>query len=323
MPLPPALRLAIDAEVAAVDRVALRRAATDLSRRYRAGNFRCALSTVAERAAYLVTRLPATYAATHAIFRELARIENQNSKIKNVLDLGSGPGTALWAIAEHFPSATAFAAIERNAELVAVARRLVVHAHHDGLRTTNWLQADLRSCPDLPPHDVVVVSYAMGELDDPLPLIDWAWKLARVALVLVEPGTPKAFQAVLAARERLIQHGATIAAPCPHHNVCPLAARNDWCHFSVRLERTAAHRRLKEADLGYEDEKFAYLIAAKTAVARADARIVRHPLKHPGHVRLTLCTPDGLQTPAIGKSRKELYRLARNAAWGDSWPGNS
>ncbi|HEY5162745.1 MAG TPA: small ribosomal subunit Rsm22 family protein, partial [Terriglobales bacterium] len=80
------------------------------------------------------------------------------------------------------------------------------------------------------------------------------------------------------------------------------------------------HRRLKGGDLGYEDEKFSYLIASKIAGNQASARIVRHPLKHSGHVKLALCTPDDLQRPTITKSQQELYRAARKAEWGDEWP---
>jgi ribosomal protein RSM22 (predicted rRNA methylase) len=49
-------------------------------------------------------------------------------------------------------------------------------------------------------------------------------------------------------------------------------------------------------------------------------RILRHPLYRPGHVRLTLCTAEGLKQETIGKARKELYRAARKAMWGDSTP---
>jgi ribosomal protein RSM22 (predicted rRNA methylase) len=237
-----------------------------------------------------------------------------------VLDLGSGPGTALWAVADCVPSAERFTAVERNQDLIAIARRFAGHSSHPALVQTSWVQADLRNRPELDAHDLVILSYALGELSNVDAIVEWAWNLARVAVVIVEPGRPKAFQQVLAARNQLIGAGALIAAPCPHHDECPLAAHNDWCHFRARLERSAEHRRLKGGELGYEDEKFSYVIAARSVADRAQARIVRHPLKNSGHVRITLCTPDGLQTPTIGKSKKELYRMARNAEWGDPWP---
>jgi ribosomal protein RSM22 (predicted rRNA methylase) len=138
-------------------------------------------------------------------------------------------------------------------------------------------------------------------------------------LVIVGPGTPKDFERLVGLRRSLISAGAHLVAPCPHHDECPMWAANDWCHFAQRIERTAVHRRLKQGSLGYEDEKFSFLVAAKQPIGRASARIVRHPQKNPGHVQLQLCTPTGLQRETIGKSQRERYRAARKSEWGDSW----
>ena len=99
-----------------------------------------------------------------------------------------------------------------------------------------------------------------------------------------------------------------------------MAASGDWCHFSQRLERTAQHRRLKGAELGYEDEKFSYLVATRLDVPAAHARIVRHPGKHGGHVQLELCTSRGtIENTTVAKSNKEAYKRARQAKWGENW----
>jgi ribosomal protein RSM22 (predicted rRNA methylase) len=113
---------------------------------------------------------------------------------------------------------------------------------------------------------------------------------------------------------------ATIVAPCPHHFACPMAAAGDWCHFSQRVERTSQHRQLKGGALGYEDEKFSYLVAAKNNSASAGARLVRHPGKHSGHVKLALCTAEGkIENRTVTRSSKEAYKRARKADWGDAW----
>ncbi len=317
MRLPEALQAAIEEETARVDPRALSRAASDISQRYRAGKFGGALSNAAERAAYLATRMPATYAATARVLREL--VLRVHTPIHSLLDLGAGPGTAMWAATEVLPHIEKFTAVERDASLIEIGERMAASSSA-ALQHATWMPGDLSNLPQVPRHDAVVLSYTIGELADAMAVVRSAWELADVALIIIEPGTTSGFAHVLRARDMLIGVSAQIAAPCPHHNQCPLAVRNDWCHFSVRLERTSAHRRLKGGELGYEDEKFSYLIAAKTAVQRPDARIVRHPLKHPGHVKLTLCTPQDLQQPAIGKSQKALYRAARKAEWGDAWP---
>lgn len=93
----------------------------------------------------------------------------------------------------------------------------------------------------------------------------------------------------------------------------------DWCHFAARCERMALHRRLKAGALGYEDEKFSYLVAAKGPAQPATARILRRPSAHPGFVKLELCTREGLQKMTITRSDKEHWKQARKAEWGDSW----
>jgi ribosomal protein RSM22 (predicted rRNA methylase) len=99
-----------------------------------------------------------------------------------------------------------------------------------------------------------------------------------------------------------------------------MAAAGDWCHFSQRIERTSQHRQLKGGELGYEDEKFSYVVGAKNTSISAGSRIVRHPGKHSGHVQLALCTPHcRIENRTITRSNKEAYKRARKAEWGDTW----
>ena len=118
----------------------------------------------------------------------------------------------------------------------------------------------------------------------------------------------------MAVRDLLISAGANLLAPCPHVRECPmLGIPGQWCHFAARVERTSIHRRIKRGTLGHEDEKFSYLIFSRNSVSCAGARIVRRPLKYPGHVNLQLCAQEGLKAETISRKQKELYRAARNA----------
>lgn len=321
MTLPAALGDAIAAETRSVPGGELARAAQRLSAGYRQGEFRAPLDSAAARAAYLSVRLPATFAATAEVLRRVTEVA-PSLEVASVLDLGAGPGTAAWAACESFPSVASVTLVERDAGLIGLGRRLAASSPSAALRdAAAWTQADLEHPPDLPAHDLVVLSYALGELRPAAAaaLVSFAWKAARVALVVVEPGTPKNFARVLDARSLLIDAGAHLAAPCPHHLMCPLAAAGDWCHFAVRVQRSAEHRRAKGAELSYEDEKFSYVAAVRTPVDLPAARIVRHPQFRTGHVQLTLCTAEGVQRPTIGRSQKDLYRAARRASWGDGW----
>ena len=58
--------------------------------------------TLQDALAYLAVRLPATYAAVRASFAAIAEARADFAP-KTVLDIGAGPGTALWAAADCWP----------------------------------------------------------------------------------------------------------------------------------------------------------------------------------------------------------------------------
>jgi ribosomal protein RSM22 (predicted rRNA methylase) len=123
------------------------------------------------------------------------------------------------------------------------------------LAHARWLARDAGQIDDLPAHDVVILSYVLGEIGEPrvVDLIDAAWHKAGALMAIIEPGTPEGFRRLHGVRALLLKAGAYIVAPCPHHDACPMFVTGDWCHFAARLPRTAQHRRLKSAALVYED----------------------------------------------------------------------
>jgi ribosomal protein RSM22 (predicted rRNA methylase) len=325
MRLPPYLMKAVQAEIDQVDRRSLNQAVAQLSQRYMAGDFSSpAISTDAQRAAYLAVRLPATHAVNRRVFAEI-KLRAPETKITRMLDLGAGPGTALFAAQEEFPELQQATMVEGDQRWIALGKYLTGSSPLSPSLQTEWLRHDLRSGFAGGNHDLVVASFLLGELPSSAAesVILRAWACAQKFLVLIEPGTPKRFASLNAARSLLIGHGAQILAPCPHQKGCPMAAAGDWCHFAQRLERTSQHRQLKGGALGYEDEKFSYLITTRqpSAGVSDDARILRHPLRHSGHVQLELCMPDGsMQRKTVTRSAKPAYKLARQVDWGDVWP---
>jgi ribosomal protein RSM22 (predicted rRNA methylase) len=322
MRLPAELLDAIQQETEKVDRRKLVQAAAQLTERYKAADFSSPpIATEAHRAAYLAVRLPATYAAVWRVFAEInARVPQ--AEIASMLDLGAGPGTALFAAAEMFPQLQQATLVESDAEWIAFGKRLAAQPHLPDALKVQWLKQDLRSGLSSEKHDLVVISYALGELPHPAAeaVLNKAWKCASKFLVIIEPGTRRGFAAINAARSTLLANAAAIFAPCPHASACPMAAAGDWCHFSQRVERTSQHRQLKGGELGYEDEKFSFVVAAKIAMPLTGSRIVRHPGKHSGHVQLALCTPQGrIENRTVTRSNKEAYKRARKAEWGDLW----
>lgn len=321
MQLPPVLRDAIAAEVQDMPQHPLVKAAAELSERYRTAEHAWPppLMSDLHRLAYLITRFPATYAAAHAVLTEVQQCGLEVS-VQSLLDLGAGPGAVAWAGCEVFPTLTQVTQVERDQPLIAMGQRLAEHATHAALASAQWVARTLDARSVLQPHDLVVLSYTLGELQvQSIPqVLQTAWQAARHLLVIIEPGTPHGFQTVLAARTALLASGAHLVAPCPHAQPCPLSSE-DWCHFAQRVERTSLHRRVKASTLSYEDEKFAYVVCAKEPGLPAAARILRHPLIQKGHIHLDLCTPQGVQRRTVSRKHKAAFRLARKAMWGGAW----
>jgi ribosomal protein RSM22 (predicted rRNA methylase) len=342
--LPKSIEHAIDREVAGVSGKALARAAEALSLRYRdrerggerqGGRSGATLAapltlTEIERLAYAIVRAPATYAAVASVLSEL-RQRAPALRLTSVVDLGAGPGAATWAVladrdADELERVTL---IEQDRGFIDLGRRILGEIAPAMAASARWECADLRTRRELPTEpeparDLVIISYALGELDAAAAtaLIERAWSATGQALIVIEPGTPRHFAGVLAARDWLIRAGACIIAPCPHAVTCPMAGTSDWCHMAARVERTSLHRRVKGGDLPYEDEKFSYVIALRQHDhARPAARIVRRPEEASGRVTLTLCTPAGLTTETVlrGRGAGDAFRRARKSAWGDAW----
>lgn len=291
----------------------LREAAQNLSRAYRQGRDTRTpgLDPEVLAAAYLATRFPATSAATArsaALLSERFPLEP-----RSLLDLGSGCGAASLALGHFWPSLDAITCIEQIPALTALGRRLLPEAV--------WRSTNFASPAVYTPHDVVVLAYSLNEAGPAeMDVLARAWAAAERLLLVVEPGTQEGFERILRAREFLLGQGGHIAAPCPSNACCPIQ-QPDWCHFSVRVQRTSLHRRLKDGELGYEDEKFSFLAVAKSELPPGLPRILRHPFIEPGRVQLELCSAPEKQRRIVTKSRdKDTFKRARKADWGDSFP---
>ena len=325
--LPATLAAALDDELRRHDPRALAAASDSLTAHYRGGlpAGRTMRLTAEHHAAYAWVRMPATFAACVAVLERAAEALPEPG-LASHLDLFAGPGTMAWAVDEVLGGPASTTLVEQDAAFVAMARRLADGGRLFGSRRAAWTVSRVPPLPaDLQPHDLVTIAYGLGELPaaDAATVVTQAWDRATVALVIVEPGTPRGFAVVESARRALLERGARMAAPCPHDAGCPMPATGSWCHFSQRLPRSREHRRIKGASMGFEDEKYSYLVAVRGGVpaARPGARIIGRPRVRNAGADLPLCRADGsLADVLVPKRDKESFRAARRVAWGDGWP---
>jgi ribosomal protein RSM22 (predicted rRNA methylase) len=318
MQLPASLRLRIEQVLEGFSASELAQAAQMLSQRYRADirDGRAHVDAPLAASAYLAVRLPATFAAVRASLQAVA-VARPDFAPQTLLDLGAGPGTALWAAADCWRGIADALLVEASAAMRDCGARL---GSPESIARTAWDSSDLvAQFPSVGPRDLVTVSYVLGELAPEAreSVIARAWALTADILMLVEPGTPAGWERILAARDRLIALDAHILAPCPHAAACPLVSP-DWCHFARRLPRSRLHRLAKDADAPFEDEKFIYLAVSRRPGRVAGARVISRPRTASGQVRVKLCTMRGTSTERLFTRReRETFRTARRLDWGD------
>lgn len=311
--LPPHLKAAAEALLEGVSRKDLAAASQAISGQYRAGQGSSgAVTRAADALAYLVARLPATYAVAAAAFAQVARAAPGFAPA-SLLDVGAGPGTASWAACETWPLAHV-AMTDSNPRFLELARALWRGA------AAQFLARDLGHAADLPRADLVVASYVLAEIAAPAQqrTVDKLFAAASDVLILIEPGTPQGFAHIRAARPQLIEQGAHILGPCTHANVCPMTGA-DWCHFSQRLPRSRDHMHAKGASVPYEDERYAWLAVSRTrrSAFEGTARILAPPVEAKPGLTFKLCTADGLENRFIARRDKETFTKVRRAEWGD------
>lgn len=323
--LPTDLRSALDQELETFSTKRLAKVVADLSGRYRTGlpiDGQKIVRSPEDAVAYAAFRLPATYAA---IYSTLRQVQGQfpQWRPQSLLDVGGGPGTVMWA-ATHpdlWPETLQqITLLEREANMITMGQRLAANASLGSIQEAQWYTVDITQEWGTAPHDLVVTSYVLGELpiDRREAFIDQLWEMTRHTLVIIEPGTPVGFDHIREARERLLARGGRIVAPCPHDHLCPMQD-DDWCHFTQRVARSRLHRQAKAGELGYEDEKFSYISMSREQGLGIQSRVIRHPQIRKGHIRLQLCTPEGLVGTVVTRKDRELFRQARNLEWGSSF----
>ena len=318
--LPPALQTAISAALGSIPHVRWEREAQALSERYRASRVggEPALTRGREQAlGYAAIIMPATYAQLRgACAATAARIPAWQPT--SLLDLGSGPGTALWAAQAQWPSIERMVAWERETSLIQLGRELGEHGS-SSVQQAHWERHDLAVGIDEGlQYDIVVLAHVLNELSQAARerVLLGAWQRAAGILLIIEPGTSSAFAIVRSARDYLLRQGSLTIAPCPHNVPCPIA--HDWCHFPQRLQRPEFQRRARGAPSAWEDAKYSYAAMARFAPAAAIAgRIIREPEQTKGYISTHICTPDGIQKLQTLKRDREAFRAARKREWGD------
>jgi ribosomal protein RSM22 (predicted rRNA methylase) len=314
MQFPDDLQLALEQEFLSCQHDELCRAAQRLTRHY--GESKNSAALFAEPAsllAYLAVRMPATFAAISCVLGE-CKPRWGDWLPRSMVDIGAGPGTGAWSAIEQFPSILSICNVEPSRPMAEMGRKLARQSSSSVLQRAQWIDP-----PNIPPADLVLLSYLIGEMNpaERFEILERLWQQSFQMFVVIEPGTPSGYRRILEVRDWALNKGAHLAAPCPHIQPCPIKTQS-WCHFPARVNRSRLHKLLKGATLGFEDEKFSYLVFGKIPVKFPVGRVVENPKKNSGFVQIPLCS-DGILKEIVVTRKDAHYKAARDTSYGDAW----
>ncbi|OZJ05779.1 hypothetical protein BZG36_01299 [Bifiguratus adelaidae] len=273
-----------------------------------------------EAVAYIAGVMPSTYGALYNVFMEVSK-RVPTFQPKTVLDFGTGPGTALWALRDAFGgSVERFTGVDISDDVLRNAELLLTNT--DSKMPQVVFRRHVQNDENAAKSDLVVIAFSLGDLPTESArkdTLDTLWRQTNDTMILIERGTPVGFRHIAKARQYLLDQAKERKEPI--HIVAPMKTK---------------HSKSNE-----EDSKYSYVVLrrgtppqgqeARDAPAEEDElirkayhwpRIVAPPLKRSKHVIMDVCTPKGTfeRTTAPKSQGKEIYRDARKAMWGDLFP---
>jgi ribosomal protein RSM22 (predicted rRNA methylase) len=241
--------------------------------------------------------------------------------IEAVVDFGGGPGTFLFALSK-FKTLNRYTNVEWSGAFIGIMNVLVEeflssstpHTHVDSI-SCNYLKLESQ---DIPTNELCVFSYTFCECDNSLVSLSCLVENSNMVLI-IEPGTPLGFNNIIQARGKLIEKGFSIIAPCTVTNgFCPLRdSETDWCHFIESVDRSRIQRYLKNGVLGYEYEKYSYLLMSKYPVHLDGKRIISRPDYTKHNVSFDICSEKNSHMVVTKKENKNEYKIVKKSIRGD------
>ena len=237
-----------------------------------------------------------------------------------VLDLGSGPGTAVLGTLDFFLQQDprpflAFTAQDQVAENLKEAARLfsdLQQGSTDATLTTIHSTIDKVEARLDGPYDIIMLSNLLNELyaQDAARLsrrTELLVHLLRTFLatdgscILIEPALQGTSRDLLLVRDALREQGLTVYAPCLRQGPCPaLLNPKDWCHEDIPWEAPPLISALdKLTGLRKDALKFSYLVLRLDNISLSDAygteafRVVSEPLVSKGKSEYYVCGAAG------------------------------
>lgn len=158
--------------------------------------------------------------------------------IEHTIDWGAGPGTASLALKNNLNLKSQLL-IEKSTTALSAFKDI-----YDQLQNPTMTSVlDLKKISVDKSKTLLTLSYSLTEMAE----LPHGWEQFE-ALMIVEPSTRDDGRKLLNVRQKLIDAGYTIWAPCLHQKQCPLLihSKSDWCHDRVHVQAPDWFKKLEE-----------------------------------------------------------------------------
>lgn len=227
------------------------------------------------QAAQMAYYLPLNYLRSQAVVDEAKRV-GFFTDIKSFCEVGSGLGALTVHLSDNLENGFC---VEISHQANALHKKVFPGKKYG-------FKSDALNSP----VDLVAFSYVLTELNQ-IP----AAALNAEALLIVEPSTQEDGRKLMQVRQKLIDKGFSIWAPCTHQGACPLLtqSKKDWCHDRIHLDMPEWFLNI-ERHLKFKNRTvtFSYLLARKTPpafIAKTSARTVGDMLEEKGKTKIMIC----------------------------------
>jgi len=274
--------------------------------------------------AYLSLRAPATYAQIcGALLQIQERIPEWQPK--NVLDIGCGPGTGIWAAKTVWQDISSAEGVDQDkyfltlGQEILLGSKLTIDTRWTNLSITKWIETNTVA------YDLIIVANVWNELPEVVAerlLNQVALRSSGVVLVL-EPGT--------SVGNGIIQNISTKLQPkehfiSPYINNSFIVNNEYWVHFPQRFQRPEFQRRIRQSmressfmASDWEEAKYSYVAFGNIfSGTKIWGQCIGQTNKQKGFLTIPLLTEEGVVHARVLKRHREQYIFAKNLHWGET-----
>lgn len=276
------------------------------------------------RRAYVLYFLPSNIYKIHKPLAELYLHPNKpiEKERLRILDIGTGPGTAILGTIDFFSKRKQqpfleFTAVDAVGENLREAERLFKDYNDPQKASLFTLKSAVEDLVTVIKgrYDLIIMSnllneLASGDVDRILKRTSILKELGDRFLapdgsfIIIEPALRETSRDLLAVRDGIAGHGFNIYSPCLSCEKCPaLINPNDWCHEEVSWDPPSLIKEIdKLTGLRKDSMKMSYMVVRKDGLSLADMlsshayRVVSESLATKGKKEFYVC----------GSSRRRL-----------------